>query len=181
MFGEGKVADHPKDAGAFAGALMKDPQVALERFQAAMQTLKSQPTVDPDKIAAIGYCMGGAIVISAARQGLDLDAVASFHGSLGNLLPIKGPIKAKILVCHGADDSFIPPETVEAFKNEMKDAGADLKFVSYPGAKHGFSNPAADEAGKKFGIDIAYNADADTASWKELKALLESVFPPGSK
>ena len=63
----------------------------------------------------------------------------------------------------------------------MKDAGADLKFVSYPGAKHGFSNPAADEAGKKFGIDIAYNAEADTASWKELKALLESVFPPGSK
>jgi dienelactone hydrolase len=181
MFGEGKVADHPKDAGAFAGALMKDPQVALERFQAAMQALKSQPTVDPDKIAAIGYCMGGAIVLSAARQGLDLDAVASFHGSLGNLLPIKGPIKAKILVCHGADDSFIPPETVEAFKKEMKDAGADLKFVSYPGAKHGFSNPAADEAGKKFGIDIAYNAEADTASWKELKALLESVFPPGSK
>jgi dienelactone hydrolase len=153
----------------------------LARFRAAMEALKSQPTVDPDKIAAIGYCMGGAIVLSAARQGLDLDAVASFHGSLGNLLPIKGPIKAKILVCHGADDSFIPPETVEAFKKEMKDAGADLKFVSYPGAKHGFSNPAATEAGKKFGIDSAYNAEADTASWKELKALLESVFPPGSK
>lgn len=181
MFGEGKVADHPKDAGAFAGALMKDPQVALERFQAAMQTLKSQPTVDPDKIAAIGYCMGGAIVLSAARQGLDLDAVASFHGSLGGLLPIKGPIKAKILVCHGADDSFIPPETVEAFKREMKDAGADMKFVSYPGAKHGFSNPAAEATGKKFEIDIAYNAQADTESWKELKALLESVFPPGRK
>ena len=87
MFGEGKVADHPKDAGAFAGSLMKDPQVAMARFRAAMQALKSQSTVDPDKIAAIGYCMGGAIVLSAARQGLDLDAVASFHGSLGGLLP----------------------------------------------------------------------------------------------
>jgi dienelactone hydrolase len=181
MFGEGKVADHPKDAGAFAGSVMKDPQVAMARFRAAMQALKSQPTVDPDKIAAIGYCMGGAIVLSAARQGIDLDAVASFHGSLGGLLPIKGPIEAKILVCHGADDSFIPPEAVEAFKKEMKDAGADLKFVSYPGAKHGFSNPAADQSGKKFQIDIAYNAEADTESWKELKALLESVFPPGSK
>jgi dienelactone hydrolase len=181
MFGEGKVADHPKDAGAFATAVMKDPQVAIARLQAAMQALKSQPTVDPDKIAAIGYCMGGAIVLSAARQGLDLDAVASFHGALGGLSPIKGPMEAKILVCHGADDSFIPPETVEAFKKEMKDAGADLKFVSYPGAKHGFSNPAADENGKKFEIDIAYNAQADTESWKELKALLEAVFPPGSK
>jgi dienelactone hydrolase len=125
--------------------------------------------------------MGGAIVLSAARQGLDLDAVASFHGALGGLAPIKGPIKAKILVCHGADDSFIPPETVETFKKEMKDANADLKFVSYSGAKHGFSNPAADENGKKFEIDLAYNAQADTESWKELKALLEAVFPPGSK
>jgi dienelactone hydrolase len=181
MYGEGKVADHPKDAGAFSASVMKDPQVAMTRFQAAMQALKSQPTVDPDKIAAIGYCMGGAIVLSAARQGLDLDAVASFHGSLGGLLPIKGPIKAKILVCHGADDSFIPPETVEAFKKEMKDAGADLKFISYPGAKHGFTNPDADEAGKKFEINIAYNAQADTESWKELKALLEAVLPLGRK
>ena len=181
MFGEGKVADHPKDAGAFAGTLMKDPQVAMARLQAAMQALKSQPTVDPDKIAAIGYCMGGAVVLSAAKQRLDLDAVASFHGALGGLLPAKGPIKAKILVCHGADDSFIPPEAIETFKKEMKDANADLKFVSYPGAKHGFTNPAADENGKKFQMDIAYNSQADTESWKELKTLLESVFPPGSK
>jgi dienelactone hydrolase len=63
----------------------------------------------------------------------------------------------------------------------MKDAGADLKFISYPGAKHGFTNPDADEAGKKFEINIAYNAQADTESWKELKALLEAVLPPGRK
>ena len=81
MYGEGKTAEHPKDAGAFAASVMKDPQVALARFQAAMDALKSQPTVDPEKIAAIGYCMGGAIVLNAARQGIDLDAVASFHGS----------------------------------------------------------------------------------------------------
>ena len=151
MYGEGKTAEHPKDAGDFAASVMKDPQVALARFQAAMDVLKSQPTVDPEKIAAIGYCMGGAIVLNAARQGIDLDAVASFHGSIGGLLPIKGPIKAKVLVCHGADDSFIPPEKVAAFKQEMKEAGADFKFVSYPGAKHGFSNPASDEAAKNFG------------------------------
>jgi dienelactone hydrolase len=182
MFGDGKVADHPKDAGAFAGSVMKDPQVALARFRAAMEALKSQPTVDPDKIAAIGYCMGGAIVLNAARQGFDLDAVASFHGSLGGLMPIKGPIKAKVLVCHGADDSFIPPEAVEAFNKEMEDADVDFKFISYPGAKHGFTNPAADEAGKKFQINIAYNAEADTESWNELKAFLHAAFSgAGSK
>ena len=176
MYGDGKAAEHPKEAGEFAASVMKDPQVALARFRAAMDVLKSQPTVDPEKIAAIGYCMGGAIVLNAARQGIDLDAVASFHGSLGGLLPIKGPIKAKILVCHGAADSFIPPEKVAAFKEEMKAAGADFKFVSYPGAKHGFSNPAADEAAKDFKLDIAYNAEADTESWKELQTLLQAVF-----
>jgi dienelactone hydrolase len=177
MYGDGKVADHPKDAGAFAASVMKDPQVALARLQAAMNALKKQPTVDPEKIAAIGYCMGGAIVLNAARQGMDLDAVASFHGSLGGLMAIEKPIRAKVLVCHGEADSFIPPEKVAAFKKEMKEAGADFKFISYPGAKHGFSNPAADEAGKKFGIDIAYDAKADAESWKELEALLQAVFP----
>lgn len=182
MYGDGKVADHPKDAGEFAASVMKDPEVAFSRLRTAMQVLKSQPTVDPDKIAAIGYCMGGAIVLNAAREGFDLDAVASFHGSLGGLVPIKGPIKAKVLVCHGAADSFIPPEKVEAFKKEMKEADADFKFISYPGAKHGFTNPAADEAHKKFEIDVAYNVEADTESWKELKAFLQAVFPQsGSK
>ncbi|HEY5704109.1 MAG TPA: dienelactone hydrolase family protein [Terrimicrobiaceae bacterium] len=177
MYGDGKAAEHPKDAEAFAASVMKDPQVALTRLGAAMNALKSQPTVDSEKIAAIGYCMGGAIVLNAARQGMNLDSVASFHGSLGGLLPIKGPIKPRILVCHGAADSFIPPEKVAAFQEEMKEADADLKFVSYPGAKHGFSNPGADEAGKKFSLDIAYNAEADAQSWKELQTLLQAVFP----
>lgn len=177
MYGDGKVADHPKDAGAFAASVMKDPQVALGRFRAAMEALKLQPTVDPDKIAAIGYCMGGAIVLNAARQGLDLDAVASFHGALGGLVPIQGPIKAKVLVCHGADDAFVPPETVEGFKKEMKESGADFKFISYPGAKHGFTVPAADENAKKFQMNIAYNAQADKESWQELKAFLHAAFP----
>ena len=95
MYGDGKVADHPKDAGAFAASVMKDPQVALARFRAALKALKEQPTVDPEKIAAIGYCMGGAIVLNAARQGMDLDAVASFHGSLGGLMAIEKPDQGK--------------------------------------------------------------------------------------
>ena len=177
MYGEGKAAEHPKDAGAFAASVMKDPTVALARFRAAMEALKSEPTVDPDKIAAIGYCMGGAIVLNAVRQGTDLDAVASFHGSLGGLLAIEKPIKAKVLVCHGAVDSFIPIEQVTAFKKEMEEAAPNFKFVSYPDAKHGFSNPAADETRKKFQLDIAYNSQADTESWKELQALLQSAFP----
>jgi dienelactone hydrolase len=85
-------------------------------------------------------------------------------------------VKAKILVLHGADDKFITVEQIEAFKNEMKNAGADFRFISYPGALHSFTNPEADEYGKKFKIPVAYNAEADKKSWKELKKFLKQIF-----
>jgi dienelactone hydrolase len=176
MYGGGKTAEHPKDAGAFASAVMGDPQGAIARFQAALDFLKSQPQVDPRKTAAIGYCFGGATVLNMARAGLDLDAVASFHGSLAGNVEAKKPIRAKILVCHGAADSFTTAEQIEAFKKEMKEAGADMEFIPFPGAKHGFTNPESDAAAKRFGLDIAYQKEADELSWEALQGLLLNVF-----
>jgi dienelactone hydrolase len=177
MFGDGKQAMHPDDAKKFTSELMKNFDVAKARFMAALEFLKQQPTIDPTRIAAIGYCFGGGIVLNMAREGVDLKGVASFHGSLAAVKPAQpGTIKAKILVLHGADDKFIPPEQIEAFKGEMKAAGADFKFVSYPGAVHSFTNPEADELGKKFNMPIAYNADADRKSWDELKKFLNMIF-----
>ncbi|MGZ6191840.1 MAG: dienelactone hydrolase family protein [Syntrophales bacterium] len=177
MYGEGKVAEHPDDAGKFSSALMKNFDVGKARFAAALDFLKGQPTVDPARIAAIGYCFGGGIVLNMARQGVDLKGVASFHGSLTAVKPAQpGSVKAKILVLHGADDKFVTGEQVLAFKNEMKAAGADFKFISYPGAVHSFTNPEADELGKKYNIPIAYNHDADTKSWEELKKFLHRIF-----
>jgi dienelactone hydrolase len=176
MYGDGKTAGHPKDAGAFASAVMGDPEGAIARFQAALDFLKKQPQVNPGKTAAIGYCFGGATVLNMARAGLDLDAVASFHGSLAGNVSAKAPIRTKILVCHGAVDSFIPAEQVEAFKKEMAEAQADMEFISFPGAKHGFSNPEADVSAKKFGLDLAYSKEADEQSWEALRSLLLNVF-----
>ena len=82
MYGDGKQAMHPEDAGKFSSELMKNFDVAKARFMAALDFLKGQPTVDPGRIAAIGYCFGGGIVLNMARQGVDLRGVASFHGSL---------------------------------------------------------------------------------------------------
>ena len=128
---------------------------------AAMDFLKQQPTVDPTRIAAIGYCFGGGVVLNMARQGVDLKGVASFHGGLAAVKPAQpGMVKAKILVLNGGDDKFVTPEQIEAFKQEMKAAGADFPFISYPGAIHSFTNPDADELGKKFNMPIAYNANA---------------------
>ncbi len=174
MFGDGKAASHPKEAGAFVAEVTKNADTAKTRFQAALEALKTQPIVNPDKIAAIGYCFGGATVLSMARQGIDLAAVISFHGSLGGLAPVVPPVKAKILVCHGADDSFISAEQIATFKNEMK--GTDLKFISYPEAKHGFTNPDADKVAAEFGLNVAYNEKADKASWNEAVKFLKQAF-----
>jgi dienelactone hydrolase len=177
MYGDGKQAMHPDDAKKFSSELMKNFDDAKARFTAAMEFLKQQPNVDPTRIAAIGYCTGGGVVLNMARQGVDLKGVASFHGSLSAVKPAQpGTVKAKLLVLHGGDDKFIPPEQIEAFKQEMKSAGVDFQFISYPGAVHSFTNPDADELGKKYNMPIAYNADADRKSWGELKGFLKKIF-----
>lgn len=177
MYGDGKQAMHPDDAGKFSSELMKNFYVAKAWFLAAMEFLKSQPEVDPDRIAAIGYCFGGGVVLNMARQGVDLKGVASFHGSLTAVKPATpGSVKAKVLVLHGADDKFTTPEQVEAFKQEMKNSGTELRFIAYPGAVHSFTNPDADNLGKKFNLPLAYNSEADKKSWKEVKKFLIAIF-----
>jgi len=177
MYGDGKTADHPKDAGKFSGEVMANMADMRARFEAAHTFLKKQEGVDPEKIGAIGYCFGGAVVLHMARSGADLDAVASFHGSLASKTRAeKGAVKAAVLVCHGADDGFIKPEDIDALKTEMKDAGADFEFVSYPNAVHGFTNPGATEKGEKFGIPLKYNKKADKQSWRKMRKLFETAF-----
>jgi dienelactone hydrolase len=177
MYGEGKQATHPDDAGRFASEVMKNFDAGKARFTAAMDFLKKQPTVDPNRIAAIGYCFGGGVVLNMARQGVDLMGVASFHGSLTAVKPAQpGMVKAKILVLTGADDKFVPPAQVEAFEKEMKAAGADFQVISYPGTVHSFTNPEATELGKKFNLPLAYNAEADKKSWHEMQKFLEKIF-----
>jgi dienelactone hydrolase len=177
MYGEGKQAMHPDEAGKFSSELMKNFDVAKARFMAALSFLKEQPVVDPENIAAIGYCFGGGIVLNMARQGVDLKGVASFHGSLSAVKPAnQGEVKAKILVLHGGDDKFTTAEQIEAFRQEMKNAGADVRFITYPGASHSFTNPAATELGKKYNLPLAYNAEADRKSWEELKKFLKNIF-----
>ena len=177
MYGDGKQADHPEHAGKFAGEVMKNMEVAKARFQAGMRLLREHKTVNPQKIAAIGYCFGGAIVLEMARLGTDLNGVVSFHGSLGTANPAKpGGVKTKVLVLNGAADPFVPPEQVAQFKKEMDSAGVDYKFVSYEGAKHGFTNPDADTFGKKFNMPLEYNAQADQQSWTEMQLFFKKIF-----
>jgi len=177
MYGNGKRATHPEDASKFSGELRNNLTEATARFEAAMKLLRLHPTVEPGKIAAIGYCFGGGIVLEMARRGFNLRAVASFHGSLGTEHPTrKGMIKAKLLVANGADDPFTTPEQIAAFKQEMDAAEVDYKFINYPGAKHSFTNPDADKLGKQYNLPLAYNQAADEASWQALQELFREAF-----
>lgn len=177
MYGDGKQANHPKEAGAFSGEVKRNMPVAKERFLAAKKILSEHKFTDPARIAAIGYCFGGGIVLEMARMGVDLKGVASFHGSLGTASPArKGEVKARVLVLNGAADPFTKPEQIRAFKQEMNRAGVDYRFVSYPGAKHAFTNPAATESGRKFGLPLEYNKSADRKSWNEMKKFLMEVL-----
>jgi dienelactone hydrolase len=174
MYGDGKLTEKMADAAAWSGEMKKDPGKSKPRFLAALNALKQRPEADPAKIAATGYCFGGTTVLDMARMGVDLKGVVSFHGGLATSVPVDSATpKAAVLVCHGADDPFISAEELASFKAEMAGRKADIKFVSYPGAVHSFTNPDVD----KHGISGAkYNKAADEGSWKEMTAFLAAVL-----
>lgn len=176
MFGNGKTVDSPATAGALIQPFYEHPQMTLNRLQAAIAKIKTLPQADTSQIAAIGYCFGGGILLNSARLGLDVDGAVSFHGTLNGTPVKKELLKAKILVCHGAADPFVPEDQVMAFKKSMDSINADYTFKAYPDAKHAFTNPNATEMGKKFNIPIAYNAAADSASWKDMKTFFGNLF-----
>lgn len=179
MYGGGKHTAHAHEAKAMMQAATQDAAVAQARARAGLDLLKAQAEVDARQVAAIGYCFGGKVVLDMARQGMDLAAVASFHGILATGTPAeKGKVKARVLVLNGADDSFIPASDIDAFQKEMKSAGVDYEFVNYPGARHAFSSPDADKLARENQLDLAYNEKADKKSWKEMQKFFRDTFGP---
>lgn len=178
MYGEGRVVETPQEAGELAGGIYADMTgVGQERFRAAYEFLQSQPNVNPDNIAAIGYCFGGSVVLRMARLSFPLKGVASFHGSLdAPEAATPGAVKARVLVLTGEADPMVPAAQVENFEAEMRAAQADFAVVRYPGATHSFTNPKATERGKTFGLPIAYDEAAATDSWQKTLDFLKEVF-----
>jgi len=176
MYGDGKTGANPQQAQELATPFYKDPQLAKTRLDAAEKKLKSYKETDPANMAAIGYCFGGSVVLNAAKLGSDLKGVVSFHGGLTGAPARKDLLKAKILVCHGAADKFVSQKDVDAFKHAMDSIGADYTFKAYANATHAFTNPDATKIGKKFDMPIEYNAEADKASWIDMKNFLKGLF-----
>ena len=177
MYGNGKLAAHPDNAKKFMTEVLSNMDNARLRYKKALAVLKAQAATDTGRIAAIGYCFGGGVVLDMARQGLPLKGVVSFHGSIGTKTPaVKGDVKASVLVLNGADDPFVSKEQISALKQEMKNAAVPFEFVNYKGVKHSFTNPAADAFGKKFNMPLEYNAEADKKSWAKMQAFFKQIF-----
>lgn len=169
MYGEGKTAEHAKDAAAMAGKVRANLADWRQRALDALDVLKSQPQCDPDRLAAIGYCFGGSTALQLALSGAPVKAVVSFHGALPkpSAEDVKN-IKAAILVCHGGADSFIPEAAVKAFREPLDEAGVKYEFVSYPDVHHSFTVPDADKQGNP---NLKYDKKADEDSWRRMKEL----------
>lgn len=175
LYGNGQIAETPTEAKALAIPLYSKPLVVKDRFDAALRKIKTYPEVDTTKIAAIGYCFGGAMSLNMARMGAPLKGVVSFHGNLIGVPLNKSILKAAILICHGEADDYVNGE-VATFKNEMANAHVPYTFISYPNATHAFTNPAATAVGKKFSMNVSYNAAADTASFNDMIKFFNKIF-----
>ncbi len=178
MYGNGKTTENPKEAGELAGAVYGDMKTAEKRFKAALNYVKSLANVDSDKVAAIGYCFGGGLVLHMARAGMDLDGVISYHGTLSPFGPAakRGKVKAKVLAFNGAADPMVPKKQVVGFNKEMKRAKVDYQSIDYPGALHAFTNPQATEVGKKWNLPVKYDEKADKDSWNKSLTFLDKVL-----
>jgi len=174
MYGKGVYAKDHQEAGQLAGTIRNDRTLMRGRIQAALEVLKNNPRVDIQKLGAIGYCFGGTSVLELARSGAEVDGVVSFNGALGTPMPAKpGAVKAKVLVCHGAADTFVSQEEVAGFEQEMREAGVEYRLVQYPGAVHSFT---VKEAGRDPSKGMAYNDEADRQSWNEMLHFFQALW-----
>ncbi|TGK27126.1 dienelactone hydrolase family protein [Leptospira yasudae] len=174
IYGKGVKPKGMEEAAKLANSYKQDRKLMRARILAALETLKAQPEVDVQNIAAIGYCFGGTVALELARSGASISGTVSFHGGLATPNPDDAKnIKGKILALHGADDPFVKTEEVEAFQEEMRNAKIDWQFVSYGGAVHSFT---IKEAGNDNSKGAAYNAKADKRSWNELLTFFAETF-----
>ena len=175
LYGKSIRPSNAEEAKVAASAVRGDRPLMRRRAQAAVQVLKTQGAavgLDSSKLGAIGFCFGGGTVLELARSGADLQGFVSFHGNLDTPDPSDAQhIKAPILVLHGADDPSVSAEQLDGFVAEMKAAKTDWQLISYGGAVHSFTNPAASDPGRN-----QYNPLVSARAFKAMGAFFDEVF-----
>ncbi len=174
IYGKGIRPKNPEESGKEAGIYRADRKLMRSRVNAALEEMKKMNISDNTRIAAMGYCFGGGVVLELARSGANIPGVVVFHGNLDTPEPAKpGDIKAKVLVLHGADDPYSPADKIKIFQDEMRGANVDWQMNFYGGAVHGFTNP---DNGSNTSTGVAYNKEVDMRSWEAMKAFFKELF-----
>ncbi len=172
MYGDGKTTNDPKEAQAWSSEVGSQPGQLAARSKAALDVLRKQPQSNPEELAAIGFCFGGTTVLQLAYSGVPLKSAVTFHGGL--VVPTDEQarrIRGTLLVLHGAEDTFIKPETIDGMRKALDGAKVDWYMVTYANAVHAFTNPDADS----YKIPgIGYNKNAADRSWDEMARLFHA-------
>ena len=178
MYGDGKLAIHPQKAAEFMKAAFDNWPESQARYNKALEILKTHETVDSARIGSIGFCFGGAVSIKMARGSADLKGIVAFHSALPIEPAIsKNSIKSAVLVINGSEDAFLKPEAVASFSQDMFKANVDFTYINLKGVRHSFTNPQADEFGKKFNIEaLQYNKIADEQAWAAMLTFFKRVL-----
>ena len=173
MFGKGQLGNTLDEKMALMQPLIQDRKQLRDRIKAAFQAVLEMKNVNSDAIAAMGFCFGGLCALDLARSGVNLKGAISFHGLLDKPKPLKPePIKAKILALHGYDDPMVTPDKVDAFCQEMTEAGADWQLHAFGHTQHAFTNPQAQD--EKMGT--VYNALAEARAMRLMADFFKEVF-----
>ena len=174
VYGEGKLTSDAAQANMWMEQVLEDPDMLMARCRLILNDFSDQLAVDGNNLGAIGFCFGGKIVLDMAREGMPLKAVATFHGNPSPKQPADEKFTAKVLVAHGRDDSMVSMDAIEGLKAELDAADVDYTIDVYDGAKHGFTNPQADERAAKNKVDLGYNETAAKQSWENMLEFMKA-------
>ena len=171
------VAGKPETMAKAQGevrALREDVGELRARVKAALAVLAAHPHVDPARLAAIGYCFGGAAAIELARSGAPIKAAIGFHaGILPGSAEDDAAIGGRVLLCHGAADPVVPLAQILAFAERLGAAGKDCDLQLYGGVGHSFTNREIDAWAMP---GFAYDENADRRSWAAMLNLFGALF-----
>ncbi|HEX4490185.1 MAG TPA: dienelactone hydrolase family protein [Acidimicrobiia bacterium] len=154
--------------------LAEDAMLARATAQAGLDILLADEHTDAARVAAVGYCFGGALVLELGRSGADLKAIVGFHPGLMTSRPQDSArIRGSVLVCIGADDPLIGIDARTAFEAEMRAAGIDWRMYVFGGAQHSFTHPRSANTGLP---GLAYHRPTDERSWRAMRDLFAETI-----
>ncbi|GHC29448.1 dienelactone hydrolase [Kushneria pakistanensis] len=176
MYGSGKTATHPDDAGSFSKAVMSDWPGARHNLETAIEALKNTQGVDGSRMAIIGYCFGGGIALNAALAGMPFKAAVSFHGSPGQVVETPSHFDGRVIIQNGLNDQMVEQSALKSLLDTYQGVDTDATLIQYPDAMHAFTNPYVDAKASEFDLPLAYNAAADAASWQVMLNVFNKAF-----